>query len=90
MRADRFDQAVGDVHLVVQRQLNRDDGRRRERRTGTRLLVAVPHVQIHEVIAVPSVDCEDNENEEIRGEGERFRPWSLLCATRGPQANAII
>ena len=43
-----------------------------ERGTGLRLLVPVPHVEIDEVIAVPAVNCEDNEDEEIRNERERF------------------
>ena len=72
MRADRLDQPVGDVHLVVERQLNRDDRQRVERRARLRLLVPVPHVEIHEVVAVPPVDCENDQDEEVGGERQRF------------------
>ena len=37
-----------------------------------RLLVLVLHVQVDQVIPVPPVDRENDQNEEIRGEGERF------------------
>ena len=37
--AHRLDEPVGDVHLVVERKLNRDDRRRRQRGTGLRLVV---------------------------------------------------
>ena len=70
--ADRLDQPVGDVHLVVERQLNRDDRQRVERRAGLRLLVPVPHVQVDQVVPVPAVDGENDQDEEIRGEREGF------------------
>ena len=70
--AHRLDQPVGDVHLVVQRQLNGDDRQRREGRARLRLLIAVPHVEIHEVIAMPAVNCEDNQDEEVSDERKSF------------------
>ena len=48
------------------------DGQRRERRSCLRLFVPVPHVQVHQVIPMPSVNCEDNEDEEIRSERKSF------------------
>ena len=78
--ADRLDQAVGDVHFVVERQLDRDDRQRVERRAGRRLLVPVPHVEVHEVIAMPAVNGEDDQDEEVGGEGERFSGRHVLRA----------
>ena len=79
--ADRLDQPVGDVHLVVERQLDRDDRQRVERRAGLRLLVPVAHVEIHEVVPVPAVDRENDQDEEICGEGEAFQRASCSTGT---------
>ena len=70
--AHRVDQPIDDVHLVVERELDGDDGQLVERAFRLRLLVLVLHVDVHQVIPVPSVHCEDEENEKIRGENERF------------------
>ena len=53
--ADGVDQPIGDVHLVVDRELNRDRGQRflHAGRDGHPPLVL--HVQVNEVIPVPSV-----------------------------------
>ena len=39
---------------------------------GHRLLVLVLHVDVHQVVPVPPIHSEDEENEEVRGEDERF------------------
>ena len=70
--ADRVDQPIDDVHLVVERELDGDDRKRIERGLRLRLLVLVLHVDVHQVVPVPSVNSEDEENEEIRGEYQRF------------------
>ena len=67
--ADRFDQPIDDVHFVVERQLDRDRGQRVEPAGGHRLLVLVLHVQIHKVVAVPPVNGEDDQDEEVRWRG---------------------
>ena len=72
MRADRLDQPVDDVHLVVKRQLDRDRRQRVEASERHGLLVLVLHVQIHKVVAVPPVNSEDDEDEKVQGENERF------------------
>ena len=68
--ADRVDQSIDDVHFVVERQLDGDDRQLVERGFWHRLLVLVPHVDVHQVVPVPSIHCEDEENEEIRREDE--------------------
>ena len=71
--AHRLDQAIGDVHLVVERQLDRDDRQSdRAAAAAVGLLVPVPHVEVHEVVPVPAVNCEDDQDEEICGEREGF------------------
>ena len=85
--AHRVDQPIGDVHLVVERQLDRHDRERFERRAGFRLVVPVPHVQVHEVVPVPAVDGENDQDEEVRGERERFQRRSWL--TRECPATAV-
>ncbi len=70
--ADRIEQAIDDVHLVVERQLDGDDRKLLERRLRNWLFVLVPHVPVHQVIPVPSIHSEDEENEEIRREDECF------------------
>ena len=66
------EQPIDDVHLVVERQLDGDDWKRVERSLRLGLLVLVLHVDVHQVVTVPSINSEDEENEEIRGEYERF------------------
>ena len=71
--ADRVDQPVGDVHLVVDRQLDRDDRQRRRAAAPARgSLSLLLHVQIDEVVPVPAVDGENDQDEEIRDENQRF------------------
>ena len=77
--ADRVDQAVRHVHLVVERQLDRDDRQRIGQRARLRLPVLVPHVEIHEVIPMPAVDREDDQDEKIRGEREGFVDAHVLA-----------
>ena len=64
--ADRLDEPVGDVHLVVERKLNRDSRKWIQRRLGPRFVVPVRHVQIHEVVPMPTVYCENDQNKEVR------------------------
>jgi len=70
--ADRVDQPIDDIHLVIERQLNGDDRQRVERALRHRLRVLVLHVDVHQVVPVPSIHGEDEKNEEIRGEYECF------------------
>ena len=70
--ADSIDQPIDDIHFVVERQLDGDDRKRVERRLRHRLLALVLHVDVHQVVPVPSIDSEDEENEEISGEYECF------------------
>ncbi len=68
--AHRIDQPIRDVHFVVERQLDGDSRQGTQRRERQRVLVPVPHVQVDQVIAVPPVNCENNQDEEIRGQRE--------------------
>jgi hypothetical protein len=70
--AHRLDQPVGDVHLVVERKLDRDRRKRIQRRTGLRLPIAVAHVQVDQVIPVPPVNRENDEDKEVCGERKSF------------------
>jgi len=70
--AHRVDQPVGHVHLVVDRQLHRDDREGVHRPGRHRLLILVLHVQVHQVVPVPAVHSQNNQDEEIGGERERF------------------
>ncbi len=70
--ADRVDQPVRDVHLVVDRQLDGDRRQLRERRARHRHLVLVLHVQIDQVVPVPPVHGENDENEEICAQDQGF------------------
>ena len=70
--AHRLDQTIRDVHLVVERQLDRDNRERLERRERLRLAVTVPHVQVHEVVAMPSVNRENDQGEKVGGERRGF------------------
>jgi len=78
-RAHRLDEAIGDIHLVVERQLDRDDGRRIERRLGTGLTIAVLRVQPHEVVPVPPVDGENDQNKKVERERERLNGRHVLA-----------
>src|SRR5437667_6529936 len=68
--ADRLDQPIGDVHLVVERELNRHGGKRIQLCARLRLLVSVPDVQIDQVVPMPAVNRENDEYEKINCEGE--------------------
>ena len=71
--ADRVDQPVRDVHLVVDRQLDGDARQHVERRQRRRHVVLVLHVKIHKVVPVPAVDGQDAQDEEVEDEDERLR-----------------
>src|SRR5262249_6425836 len=68
-------QAVSDVHLVENRELNGYSGKRLRHRQlpGNRQLVLVFHVKIHKVVPVPPVDCQDAQYEEIDDEDQDLR-----------------
>ena len=70
--ADRIDQPVGDVHLVEDRQLDRDGRQYGQLRQRLGHVPLVFHVKIHKVIAVPAVDGQDAEHEKIRDEDQRI------------------
>ena len=77
--ADGVDQPIGDVHLVVDRQLDRDRRQGVERPGGDWLPPLVLHVQVNKVVPVPSVYREDDQYEEICGEDERLRRRHAGC-----------
>ncbi len=87
--ADRVDQSVRDVHLVVNRQLDRDArqvaerGRRQRRVRG---VAPVFHVKINEVIAMPAVDRQNAQDEKIQNEDQclRQRRHKEMKRSRGP------
>ncbi len=70
--ADGFHEAVRDVHLVVERELNRHDRDRIERAPGLRQPILVLHVEIDQVVPVPSIHGEHDQDEEIRSECQGF------------------
>ena len=70
--ADRVDQPVGDVHLVVNRQLNSDARQLVEGSERFWLVSLVLHVQVHQVVPVPSIHGQNNQNEEIGRENQRL------------------
>ena len=64
-RADRVDEPIDDVHLVVDRQLDGDDRPLTDRRRRARDLVLVLQVLVDDEVAVPPVDAKDTEDEEV-------------------------
>ena len=70
--ADRIDQPVRDVHLVEDRQLNRDRRQGLQRRQRLGHVPLVFHVKIHKVVAVPAVDGQDAKHEKVRDENQRI------------------
>jgi hypothetical protein len=70
--ADDVDQPIGDVHLVVNRQLDGDSWERLERAGGHGLPPLVLHVQINEIVAMPPVDGQNDQDEEVRAENQRL------------------
>ncbi len=68
-----LDEAIGDVHFVVDRELEGDDRERVERLRFDWLGFLMPHVKIHEVVAVPAVDGQNAQDEEITDEDESVR-----------------
>jgi len=66
--ADRVDQPVRHIHLVEDGQLDRDTRQFGQRRQGQRRLTLVFHVKINKVIAVPAIDGQDAEHEEVKNE----------------------
>jgi len=63
--AHGVDQTVDDVHFVVEGQLDRHDRQLVERTLGNWLFVLVLHVEIHQVIPVPSVHGQNQQDEEV-------------------------
>jgi hypothetical protein len=80
--AHRVDESIDDVHLVVERQLDRHHRQLVERALRLRLLVFMFHVDVHQVVPVPSINGEDQEDEEIRGEDKGFEGSHLRWALR--------
>ena len=70
---DGVDETIRHVHLVVDRELDRDRRELVHRSRRDRLLPLVLHVQVHEVVPVPTVHSKNDKNEEIRPENQRFR-----------------
>jgi hypothetical protein len=70
--AHGVDQAIGNIHFVVNRQLDRDERQLGEWIRRYRHLVFVLHVQIDQVIPMPSVHGENDENEEVSAQDEDF------------------
>ena len=70
--ADGIDQAVRDVHLVEDGELDGDPRQHLRRRQRGRHVALVFHVKIHKVIAMPAVDGEDAQNEEVQDENQRI------------------
>ena len=71
--ADGIDEPVGHVHLVVDRELNRHNRQRVERRRFDRLGILMPHVKIHEVIAMPAVNSQNAQDKEVADEDDGVR-----------------
>ena len=71
----RLDQAIGDIHLVVKRKLDCDVRHRAQNRAWLWLPVAVRHILVHQVVAVPTVDGEEAQDEEMR----RYRQGFSRC-----------
>ena len=63
--ADRVDQAIDDVHFVIEGKLNRHDRQVVELTLGNRLFVLVLHVDVHQVVPVPSIHGQDQQDEKI-------------------------
>ena len=70
--ADGVDQPVRHVHLVVDRKLDGDLRQPLEAQPADGMTVLVLHVQVDQVIPVPPVDREDDEDEKIGREDQRF------------------
>ena len=69
--ADGVDEPLRHVHLVEDRELDRDARQRIERRDlPLRYVVPVLHVKIHKVVPVPAVDRQNAQDEEIQDENE--------------------
>ena len=64
-RGDRGEQPVDDVHLVVDRELDRDPRQHRGQRGRRGLLVLVLEVEPHHHVAVEAHDGEDDEGQEV-------------------------
>ena len=71
--ANGLNQPVGDVHLVVNRKLNRDHRQRVERLRFGWLGFLMPHVKIHEVGPMPAVHGQNAQDEEIADEDDCVR-----------------
>ena len=71
--ADGVDQPIGDVHLVKDWQLDCDRRQHRLAAAAAWRPVLVFHVKIDKVVAVPSVDRQNAEDEEVNDEDECLR-----------------
>ena len=71
--ADGIDQPVRDVHLVEDRQLDRDARQDVERRQSAGALTLVFHVKINKVVPMPAVNCQNAEDKEVENEDQCLR-----------------
>ena len=85
--ADGVDQPIRHVHLVIDGELDGDRRKGVERAGRDRLPVLVLHVEVHQVIPVPPVHGENDEDEEICGEYERFSGSHVMWQ---PADNTIV
>ena len=88
------DQPIDDVHLVEDRELDRDDRQLVEAASRHRHPVLVLHVGVDEVVAMPPVARQDQQDEKIRGEddslGRRHRLVNLTAVPSKRDNPAII
>ena len=69
------DQAVHDVHLVVEGKLDGHPGKTRGQRGGPRPSVLVAEVQVDHDVTVQSEDREDHQGQEVEAKDRRFE-WT--------------
>ncbi len=72
-RRHRVDQAIDDVHLVVEGKLDRDDRPLVHRRRRTGHAVAMLHVLVDEIVPVPSVEPKDAQHEKVGDKNQCIR-----------------
>jgi hypothetical protein len=81
--ADGVDQPIRDVHLVVDGQLDGDGRKDREGSGGHGLPILVLHVEVDQVIPVPPVHGENDEDEKVSREDQRFKGRHAAGNTHG-------